>query len=342
MNSTTVAMEKEFHPLSPNCVKINSEFVLCLMISLHYLACVINMSTGIYAICKYYIKIQTDMLLSLRLSCVICTLLFILSDIDTAIDFTFAVQCNKHSYNWTTKYDALGSIFSVLSYFFLSYIFIYKIYLSFKDSIFALSRSTIIFLASFCVILTIIVFADRCLRYAGVITSGYITVIIGLILYIIINLLLMKILISKLLLYAAFQKVAIRGSANSNNNNNINNNNNDISTRLYQTIIKLFIVYSTAILSTIIGTAFVFIWLLILNASGNVIYLQMTFRLSFYIDHLFNIICLLYQHDAADGLYKKTCCICHRCITKICQKNMFHVSQTISNMQCHIESTQSA
>ena len=163
--------------------------------------------------------------------------------------------------------------------------------------------------------------------------------------YIVLNLLLMKIMISKLLSYAAFQNVAIGGGANNNNNNNNdnNNNNNNISGHLYQKIIKLFVVYSTAILSTIIGTVFVFLWLLILNESDNIIYLQMTFRLSFYIDHIFNIICLLYQHDVADGLYKKTCCICHRCITNICQ-NMFHVSQTISNLQIDIrmESTQSA
>ena len=158
MNSTVIAVTehdatgKDFPLLSPPCVKINSQFVLYLMISLHYFACLINVSVGVYAIIKYYWKSQTDMLFKLRLSCIICTLLFIISDIDMTIDFTFAVQCNQYSYTWFAKYDGYGTVLMLLGYYMLSCIFICKLYLAFKDSIFGLSRSTIIFMVSLCVI----------------------------------------------------------------------------------------------------------------------------------------------------------------------------------------------
>ena len=331
----TIDSEEQFALLSPPCVKINSPFVLYLMIFLHWLGGLATLCIGVYAIFRYYWKSQIDMLLKLRVSCIICTLLFIISDIDSAIDFTFAVQCNKHSYTWFAKYDAWGLIFLLLGYYMLSCIFIYKLYVSFKDSILALSRSTVIFLVSLCVSVIGLVFVDNCLKYAGIVTSGYIMQVVALIIYILGNAFLIKILISKLLSYARLQKEFETTQIGQNATVNV-------SVNLYQTIIKLFIVYSTAILSTVIGTAFVFLWMVILNGSDNMIYLQMTFRLSTNIDHIVNVICLLYQHDIADGLYKKTCCVCHRCITKLCQNNMMHVHPAISNMQSDAELTQSA
>ena len=338
MNSTTIAItvaentEQEFPLLSPPCVKINSQFILYMMIFLHYLGGLIAVSIGVHAILRYYWKSQKDMLCKLRISCIICTL-FIISAIDAAIDFTFAVQCNKYSYNWFLKYDGWGTAFMLLGYYVLSCIFVYKVYLSFKDSILALSQSTIIFLVSLCVILVILVLIDNFLRYSGISEWGYTILMIALIIYIAGNAFLIKILISKLLSSVAlakeFETAGMSGSEH-------------VSDGLYQTILKLFIVYSTAILSTLMCYSFIFILMMILNGTGHMIYLHATFRLTIIIDHICNIVCLLYQHDSADRLYKKTCCACRRCITKWCQNSIMHVPPAISFVESDIASAQSA
>ena len=87
---------------------------------------------------------------------------------------------------------------------------------------------------------------------------------------------------------------------------------------MFEAFVRLIVVYTCSILSTIIVIA---IWVLtgFIFSTNIVLFNQwaMWFRALLIIDNIVNICCLLFQNKSALTFYKKSCCLCHSCVMKI-------------------------
>ena len=92
-----------------------------------------------------------------------------------------------------------------------------------------------------------------------------------------------------------------------------------LNVALFELVGRLIVVYSVALISTVI-TLCVAIYVAILvyysydETIGNVTNLFV--RIIYTSEQLINSICLLYQNDMANKLYKRYCCLCHSAVVK--------------------------
>ena len=97
-------------------------------------------------------------------------------------------------------------------------------------------------------------------------------------------------------------------------------NNKSYNSRSFELLVKLTVIYTTALLSTLI----VMLWntfLSILYGSDNISLANVVVtqvRLLYALDALVNMLCLLLQSENSQALYQKICLKCHVCMKNAC------------------------
>ena len=87
---------------------------------------------------------------------------------------------------------------------------------------------------------------------------------------------------------------------------------------IYQTLVRLQVVYTCSILSTCVTVILLIVWVVIAQNKRLFNYYSMWFRALQLIDHSINISCLLLQNESALKIYNNVCCLCHLCIISTC------------------------
>ena len=303
-----------------------------------------------YAVIFHYCTSRHQTLLQLRIFSVAGTVLLLLGNYDSTVDTYFAMKYDLSSNSYMAKYDDYGTIGMGLGYFCLYFLFVLKLKHSFQDTLFEISQVYIKMLTSLGIIgMTLcvcgaIMFITKQESF-GFVFNGSTFIFLA------------ETLFSTLYNYLHYKHVDIDGDHVRNNNNNTDKKNDNvvvdnvvtttptrinmyktdtiINSREFQAFVRLVVVYSSALLSTIIMMA-------VYTATGNimkknkVLYNQwaMWNRLLIIGDSFVNIPCLLFQNISAIKLYKKCCCICHTCIMKHVERKINKdINNKIKNMQ---------
>ena len=310
-NATNFSTHEGTYP-GIHCMMINSEsYKYCILIGYSFI-CLIPTSIGFYAIVCHYCKLEKDLLLSLRICSILATLCFILFDLDTIVDFYFAMECDSTESFWI-KYDRYGNIFFVVGYLLLYLIFVLKLKYSFKDSIFEVSRlqmNIIIIIGIIDLILAIVLVPLMMINNIFYLTDQVFLLFFGIasIFYFIGNILLSYQMFSRLYNYIQFVK-------NAGQDENLTN---DINEALYHAFVRLIVVYTCAILSSVLLVCMILI--LSFVATINVVFANqwgIWYRIILLADHTVNICCLLCQHDSATHFFEHICCLCSKCANRV-------------------------
>lgn len=327
--STSTQLPSETLFPSSECIIVNSPSLVYIVIGIYCFVCLINTATGFYAMIMHYCSSKTRILLQLRIFSLLGTIFFTLYDYDATVDVYFALKCDLSLNSLSVN---ISDVFGTLGYFCLYFLFVLKLKHGFKDSLFEVSKKYIRVLTILGIIgITFSVFGvitftiSHELQIFAVMLNGvaYLCYIIG-------NILLGKKLFTNLFAYFQF--------VNDNYKNQIN-----VESKIFQAFVRLTIGYTVAILSTgfVIGILAICGFTMSSNATlFN--YLVTWFRLLVILDHLVNIICLLFQHQTANQFYNKCCYLCHsraiQCAKKRINKDVANIANQIQDFT--IESSQ--
>ena len=308
-----------------NCIMIKTREEMYGVIGVYSAMCLISTVIGFYAVIVHYwsSKNAHDIIFEIRLWSILGTIFFVLFDYDSVVDVYFAMKCDLSPNSYLAKYDYYGSILNAMGLYTIYFLFVLKLKHSFKDSLFNVSHVKIISLTIFgiigftCYIIGFIILIVTSPDSEQVVTDvaalGAILSGIGLIFYIFGNILLCKTLISTLYAFIKYE-----------NEDNTTLNKDD---EMFQSFVRLIVVYTCAISSTVIIVAIWVFSFFVFNAYENVILLNqwaMWFRALLILDNIVNICCLLFQNVSALTFYKHTCCLCHSCVMKIAQRRINH------------------
>ena len=301
-----------------NCIMVESTIEMYIVIGVYSLMCLISTVIGAYAVIAHYCSSKNvqDIIFEIRLWSILGTISFVLFDYDSLSDVYFAMKCDLSPNSYMSRYDSYGSILNATGLYSIYFLFVLKLKHSFKDSLFNVSQIKVISLTIFgiigftCCITGFIILIVTSEQEA---TLGNILAGLGLMFYIFGNILLCKTLISTLYAFVKYK----------NEDNTILNTNN----AMFQSFVRLIVVYTCAISSTVIIVAIWVFSFFVFNAYENVILLNqwaMWFRALLILDNIVNICCLLFQNVTALTFYKNTCCLCHKCVMKIAQRRINH------------------
>ena len=306
-----------------DCILTDSSEEMYAIIGIYCFLCLIPTVISLHAIFGHYCSSKQDLMSEIRFWSILSTVSFLIFDYDAVIDVYFAMKCDLSPNSYLSKYDEYGSTFITIGFYSLYFLFILKLKHGFKDSLFDVSKTYIISLTMFGIIgfiCSIIAYILSILTFEN---SSLALLSIGIIFYVCGNILLSKTMVSTLYAFIKFK----------NRDKTVLNKNGE----MFQAFVRLIVVYTCSISSTVITLAILMTTSFIL--SENVILFNqwaMWYRALLIGDHIINICCLLFQNASAFTFYTKSCCLCHSCVMKMVQR---HINNHINDKHLTITIT---
>ena len=125
------------------CLRFDSQLDYYSFLSAHGTAASLSVTLGLFAIIKYYWQNSNNF----NPIMTFCTISYMISDIFECVGFIFAANCERNEFkNEFTIADIctlIGGGLSGLGYISLYFIFVYRLKITFSDSIFEISNTKI-------------------------------------------------------------------------------------------------------------------------------------------------------------------------------------------------------
>lgn len=329
MSTSTTTTFPLNHEVAFYCINMSTSSVTYYsVLVIHLLLALLTVSISLYAIFGHYLNHNCQLLSQIRIPLVIVSILFGVADINFVIGVMFALKCTfpegeeERMPFFMYSYLCVSGLITFLCYHLLYGIFVLKLKYSFDGSVLQVSKTKMNWLIAILIVSIIAACGQFIFSLLYVDIIAFLLGGVQALMYIIGNIILAKTFHSKLISLMKFSTTV--------NNMTINKiktlhdltctTTRVIDSPLYHLFIRLTVVYSCAILSTIlisIGILIVVIILQLVDSPPLIGYFFMWCRTLLIIDHIINSLCLLFQIDTAIVLYGKACCLFHSCVIKI-------------------------
>ena len=291
-----------------------------LALTLHASICVFALAFAYVSIFKYYLN--SSIVKSLKMISLFGCIIWLINIISWLINWCFgAFNCTNpaHWLLFTLSFYTV-CITNFIGYFTIIICFFMRLIKSFDNSMFEISiykqKLITILIITSCMlaILSILCFI------INIFIIGYILFAFGLIIYIVISILILKLMINQM-----FQFISLFNSNDNDIEMKINQNQDKMKNETFELIVKLIVLYSISLFSTLIIILFqIFLAILVRNeyySIGNIVNIYIC-RLIYISEAIINCICLLFQNKIAIKLYNKYCVVCHSLFKKYYMKRL--------------------
>ena len=298
------------------------------------LLCLMSSVVCLFIILKYYIPIKS-IIKPVKYTSILATIFWMLSNIAWVINWHH--DGTLHHFNLTFVKSAISSQIFMYSnicafygqgmgYAFFLLSFYFRIIHAFKDSMFEVSKCfpmiTLSIIVSFCIIFSVLSVLKAMMFDDPIFYLIYSThALLSFMLYFIVSIIGIRMMVTKLFQFQQFiQSVALKQR---------NDPQCETVSDLYKVMKRITVLYSFALLSTIVviffviffvaATIFVYgIYSTDYWSSAPVSTVLYTYRTFIIIDSSLNTVCLFFQNDIATPMYNKCCHACDRNVDKCC------------------------
>ena len=194
------------------CYFNHSQILLISVLIIHYILVLFIISIAIYSIRRYCfppknLKRSLKMLRSLQIVSILCTIMWVISDIGWILVSHASYIC--YELFWIISIN-ISQISMLFSYLLLLICFIIRVINAFKDSIFEVNKCKQITLKIVVIFAVFIAIFGIILTLFKIYSIGYICLSISLIIYIITSIIVVKTIISKLFQFLIFIVIKIK------------------------------------------------------------------------------------------------------------------------------------